>query len=214
MLKPRVSAFLVLGFLMSTMLLTGAAPAAAAEKDLKVAIFAGGCFWCVESDFDAVPGVVRTTSGYIGGFTPNPTYKQVTSKDTGHYEAVQIHYDPKRISYKMLVGILWRSVDPTDDGGQFCDRGDSYKTAVFATSPEQKRIAEESKREIEESGTLKDPIVTAILEAAPFFPAEEYHQNFYKKNPVRYKFYRYRCGRDARVEALWGKEAHRGIAKH
>ncbi len=214
MLKLRKNPLIVLGILLSATWLSGPSAAETAEKDLKIAIFAGGCFWCVESDFDTVPGVVRTTSGYTGGFTPNPTYKQVTSKNTGHYEAVRIHYDPKRISYKLLVDILWRSVDPTDDGGQFCDRGDSYKTAIFATSAEQKRIAQETKQEIEKSGVLKKPIVTAIVDAGPFFPAEDYHQNFYKKSPVRYKFYRYRCGRDARVEALWGKEAHRGITKH
>lgn len=214
MLKERVNALLAAALFVSALTFGGFAAAEIAEKDLKVAIFAGGCFWCVESDFDAVPGVVRTTSGYTGGITPNPTYQQVTSKETGHYEAVQIHYDPKKVSYKTLVDILWRSVDPTDDGGQFCDRGQSYKTAIFATSPEQKRIAEESKREIEDSGVLKRPIVTPVLDASPFFPAEDYHQNYYKKNPVRYKFYRYRCGRDERIQALWGTEAHRGIAKH
>jgi peptide-methionine (S)-S-oxide reductase len=214
MLKPRTNVLLALGLLLSATLSGGLTHAKTAENGLEIAIFAGGCFWCVESDFDNVPGVMETISGYTGGFTPNPTYKQVSKDNTGHYEAVRIIYDPKKVTYKTLVEILWRSVDPTDDGGQFCDRGNSYKTAIFATSPEQKRIAEASKREIDDSGVLKKPIVTAIADAGPFFPAEEYHQNFYKKSPVRYRFYRLRCGRDGRVEALWGKDAHRGIAKH
>jgi peptide-methionine (S)-S-oxide reductase len=214
MLKRCSGAVIALGFLIFATLATGLSPAAAAEKGSAVAIFAGGCFWCVESDFDNVPGVVRTISGYTGGITPNPTYKQVSAEKTGHREAVQIYYDPKKVSYETLVDILWRSIDPTDGGGQFCDRGESYTTAIFATTPEQKCIAEESKVRLEASGILKDPIATMIEDAGPFFPAEDYHQNFYKESPVRYKFYRYRCGRDARVQALWGKDAHRGIAKH
>ncbi len=186
----------------------------ATEKDLQVATFAGGCFWCVESDFDSVPGVVRTISGYTGGLLINPSYEQVTAGGSGHREAVQIFYDPKKVTYAMLLEIFWRSVDPTDDGGQFCDRGESYKTAIFANSPEQKRLAEESKRRLQESAVLSRPIVTAIETAGPFYAAEAYHQNYYKKNPIRYKVYRFGCGRDARIEELWGEEAHRGIAKH
>ncbi|NKB54787.1 MAG: peptide-methionine (S)-S-oxide reductase MsrA [Alphaproteobacteria bacterium] len=204
----------VLGLLLSALSATAFAQAGTSEKDLKTAIFAGGCFWCVESDFDNVPGVVRTISGYTGGITPNPTYKQVSADNTGHREAVQITYDPKKVSCAALVDILFHSVDPTDGGGQFCDRGESYKTAIFATSAEQKRIAQETKHTLQESKILKDPIVTTIEDAGPFFPAEDYHQDYYKKNPVRYRFYRHRCGRDGRVEALWGKDAHRGIAKH
>ena len=186
----------------------------AAEDGLEVATFAGGCFWCVESDFDQVPGVVRTISGYTGGTLPDPTYKRVTAGGTGHREAVQIFYDPKRVSYAALVEIFWRSVDPTDGGGQFCDRGESYETAIFANSPEQKRLAEESKQALEMSAVLDRPIVTPIELAGPFYPAEGYHQDYYEKNPIRYNFYRYRCGRDDRIEDLWGAEAFRGIADH
>ena len=186
----------------------------AAEDDLQVAIFAGGCFWCVESDFDNVPGVVRTISGYTGGTRVNPTYDQVTAGGTGHREAVQIFYEPSKVTYAMLLEIFWRSVDPTDDGGQFCDRGESYKTAIFATSPEQERLANESKRKLQLANVLNQPIVTPIEAAAPFYPAENYHQDFYTKSPLRYNFYRFSCGRDARIKELWGEEAHRGITKH
>ena len=186
----------------------------AAEEDLEVAVFAGGCFWCVESDFDAVPGVKRTISGYTGGLLINPSYQQVTAGGTGHREAVQIYYDPKQVSYETLLDVFWRSVDPTDDGGQFCDRGQSYETAIFATSPEQKRLAEESKRMLERTMVLEQPIVTPIETAGTFYPAEDYHQDYYKKSPIRYKFYRYSCGRDARVKELWGEAAHRGIPEH
>jgi len=181
---------------------------------LHVATFAGGCFWCVESDFDSVAGVVRTVSGYTGGHVENPTYKQVSSDTTGHREAVQIYYDPQRVTYADLLGIFWRSVDPTDPGGQFCDRGKSYTTAVFVDSARQRRLAEASKRTIEQSGVLTQPVVTTIETAGAFYPAEDYHQDYYNKNPLRYRFYRFSCGRDSRIETLWGEEAHRGIAKH
>ena len=220
--KRRLSAVLAVALLLSAGLFLGAAPtsraaeapaeARAGEDGLEVATFAGGCFWCVESDFDKVPGVVRTISGYTGGALPNPTYKQVSAGGTGHLEAVQIFYDSKRVAYEMLVEIFWRSVDPTDGGGQFCDRGESYETAIFANSPEQKRQAETSKGALGRSGVLKQPIATPIEIAGPFYPAEDYHQDYYKRNPLRYKFYRYRCGRDARVEELWGEDAYRGIA--
>lgn len=178
------------------------------------AIFAGGCFWCVESDFDHVPGVLRTISGYTGGTVKNPSYEQVGAGGTGHLESVEIYFDPKKVSYEQLVDVFWHSVDPTDDLGQFCDQGPTYKTAIFATSPEQKRIAEASKKKLAESGVLKRPIVTVIRTAGPFYRAEDYHQNYYKTHPLRYKFYRYSCGRDARLRELWGKDAHRGIADH
>lgn len=177
------------------------------------AIFAGGCFWCVESDFDHVPGVVATTSGYSGGHVTNPTYKQVTYEDTGHREVVQITYDPKQVSFAELLDVFWRSVDPTDAGGQFCDRGHSYSTAVYATSPEQLETAQASKAALDASGVLGKPIVTEIAMAGPFWPAEDYHQDYYTKSPVKYQFYRWNCGRDRRVEELWGDEAHRGIVK-
>ena len=187
------------------------APAAKGEE---IATFAGGCFWCVESDFDSVPGVLRTLSGYTGGALIDPTYKLVTAGGSGHLEAVRIFFDPKKVSYRALLEIFWRSVDPTDDGGQFCDRGESYKTAIFANTAEQKRLAEASKRGLERSGVLKQPIVTPILTAGPFYPAEDYHQDFYRKSALRYKIYRYGCGRDARIRKLWGKEAFRGITLH
>ncbi len=167
----------------------------------------------MEADFDSVSGVVRTLSGYSGGVLTDPTYKQVTAGGTGHLEAVQIFYDPKKVTYATLLEIFWRSVDPTDDGGQFCDRGESYKTAIFATSPEQKRLAEDSKRKLQLSSVLNQPVVTPIEAAGPFYAAEDYHQNYYRKNPLRYKLYRYGCGRDARIRYLWGQDAFRGIAK-
>jgi peptide-methionine (S)-S-oxide reductase len=188
--------------------------APAAPNGHEIATFAGGCFWCVESDFDNVPGVVRTVSGYTGGALVNPKYNQVSAGGTGHREAVQIYYDPKKANYATLLEIFWRSVDPTDDGGQFCDRGESYETAIFAGSPEQKRLAEASKHALEKSAVLDQPIVTPIEMAGPFYPAEDYHQDYYKKNPLRYKLYRFSCGRDSRIKELWGEDAHRGIATH
>ncbi|MGI9406017.1 MAG: peptide-methionine (S)-S-oxide reductase MsrA [Hyphomicrobiaceae bacterium] len=178
------------------------------------AIFAGGCFWCVESDFDKVPGVLSTTSGYIGGTTKNPTYKTVTYGSTGHREAVKIVFDPKTITYIKLLDIYWRSVDPTDGGGQFCDRGESYETEIFATSDEQLRIAMESKKALTEAKRLPAPIVTPIRRAGVFTDAEGYHQDYHTKSPLKYKVYRYRCGRDARVQQVWGEEAHAGIGTH
>lgn len=175
------------------------------------AIFAGGCFWCVESDFDKVPGVVRTISGYTGGNVENPTYKRVSAGGTGHREAVQIVYDPQTVSYEELLHVFWRSVDPTDAGGQFCDRGESYETAIFTSTEEERRLAEASKKQIEGSGGLGKAIVTPIEALGVFYPAEEYHQDYYSKNPLRYRYYRYSCGRDARVEELWGESAHSGI---
>tara|TARA_A100001037_G_scaffold124275_1_gene112848 strand:- start:385 stop:1032 length:648 start_codon:yes stop_codon:yes gene_type:complete len=211
---PQVlSRFVLLGVLFSfaVLPLSTASVSIAAEGDHEVATFAGGCFWCMESDFDKVPGVVGTVSGYTGGDLKNPKYGQITSGGTGHREAVQITFDPKKVSYEMLLDIFWRNVDPTDGGGQFCDRGESYTTAIFANSPEQRRQAEESKRALEGSGVLGRPIVTPIEDAGTFYPAEDYHQDYYRINPMRYTMYRYGCGRDLRIKALWGKEAHRGI---
>ena len=180
----------------------------------EVAIFAGGCFWCVESDFDKVPGVLETISGYTGGHTVNPTYKEVSYKKTGHYEAVKVIFDPKKVSYKELVHIYWRTVDPTDKGGQFCDRGASYKTAIFPLNDAQKQIAQASKTDEQTKGRLKGRIVTPIIMAKPFYQAEGYHQNYYQTNPLRYKYYRYSCGRDQAIKALWGPEAHEGLSVH
>lgn len=184
---------------------------ATSAKTQEVAIFAGGCFWCVESDFDSVPGVLETVSGYTGSAFKNPTYRTVSAGGTGHLEAVKITFDPAKVSYKRLLHIFWRSVDPTDAGGQFCDRGESYKTAIYATTKKQLKIAKASKAELMKSKTFSAPLVTPIHSASTFYPAEGYHQNYYKKNPVRYKFYRYSCGRDGRVERLWGDQAHDGI---
>jgi len=183
------------------------------QSEKEIATFAGGCFWCVESDFDQVPGVIRTISGYTGGTLANPSYKQVVSGGTGHVEAVQIVYDPNVISFETLLDVFWHSVDPTDEHGQFCDRGESYITGVFANSLEQKRLAEFSKQELAESGTLEKPVATLIKMAGPFYPAEDYHQDYYKKSPIRYELYRFRCGRDRRLRNIWGEEAHLGITK-
>ena len=215
MTRKRLPAVLVVALVLSAGLSLGAASlSGAAEDGLEVATFAGGCFWCVEADFDAVPGVVRTVSGYTGGTLADPTYKRVSAGGTGHREAVQIFYDPKRVAYPALVEIFWRSVDPTDGGGQFCDRGQSYETAIFANSLEQKQQAEASKDALQRSRVLGRPVVTPIEVAGPFYPAEDYHQDYYHKNPLRYGLYRYSCRRDARVEELWGEDAYRGIATH
>ena len=183
-----------------------------AQQAPKTAIFAGGCFWCVESDFDHVPGVLETVSGYSGGSTTdNVTYKNHSA--AGHREVVRITYDSNKVSYDKLLDIFWRSVDPTDGGGQFCDRGHSYTTAIYTLDDEQAKIAEASKKALEESGKLGAPIATEISPAAAFFAAEDYHQDYYNKNPIRYTYYRFACGRDARIEELWGDEAMMGIEK-
>ena len=182
---------------------TAASPVPAAG--LAKATFAGGCFWCMEGPFDRIPGVVSTTSGYTGGNVKNPSYELVSSGTTGHAESVEVAYDPTKVTYAQLLDVYWHNVDPTDGGGQFCDRGTQYRTAIFYHDEEQKRLAEESKRAIEAAGTLKKPIVTQIVSASPFYPAEDYHQDFYKKNPVRYRFYRFNCGRDQRLKQLWGE---------
>lgn len=171
------------------------------------ATFAGGCFWCMEPPFDKLDGVIFTTSGYSGGHQVNPTYEQVSAGGTGHAEAVQIVYDPGRISYEKLLEVFWRNVDPTTRDGQFCDHGQQYRTAIFYHNDKQRELAERSKEALDKTKPFKEPIVTEITPASVFYPAEEYHQDFYKKNPLRYKFYRYNCGRDQRLEQLWG-DAH------
>ena len=176
------------------------------QKDgLSATVFAGGCFWCVESDFDKLDGVVDTLSGYTGGRADNPTYGDVTSGGTGHYEAVRITYDPAKVSYETLVTYFFRLVDPTDPDGQFCDRGSSYRTAIFAANAEEREIAERLKAEA--AAELSAEVVTPVLDTGPFYPAEDYHQDYYVKNPVRYKYYRFACGRDRRVQSLWGDGA-------
>ncbi len=176
------------------------------DTKYKTATFAGGCFWCVESDFEKVDGVIEAVSGYTGGDEPNPTYKQVSAGGTGHTEAIQVTYDPDKITYKELLDILWRHMDPTDTGGQFVDRGSQYRPAIFYHNEEQKRIAEESRAELEKSGRFSKPIATEIVPLTKFFPAEEYHQDYYSKNPLRYKMYRYGSGRDQFLESKWGDE--------
>ena len=168
------------------------------------ATFAGGCFWCMEPPFDKLDGVISTTSGYSGGHQVNPTYEQVSAGGTGHTESVQIVYDPKRISYEELLKVFWRNIDPTTRDAQFCDHGQQYRTAIFYHDDKQRELAERSKEVLDKTKPFKDPVVTEITPASVFYPAEDYHQDFYKKNPVRYKFYRYNCGRDQRLEQLWG----------
>jgi len=170
-----------------------------------VATFAGGCFWCVEEAFDKVEGVLSTTSGYIGGHVPNPTYEQVSRGNTGHAEAVQVEYDPDVVTYEMLLDVFWRNIDPVDGGGQFCDRGDQYRSAIFYHDEQQRELAERSKQALEKSGALPGKIVTEIVAATEFYPAEDYHQDYYKRNALRYNFYKFTCGRPARLEELWGK---------
>lgn len=184
----------------------GSAPAAsaAATGEYRTAIFAGGCFWCMEPPYDELDGVISTTSGYTDGQTPNPSYEAVSAGRTGHTEAVQVVYDPKRVSYERLVEVFWRNVDPTDAVGQFCDRGSQYRTGVYVADDEQRRIAEQSKAALMEKRPFKAPIVTPIVAASTFYPAEEYHQDYYLKNPIRYKYYRNGCGRDRRLNQLWG----------
>jgi len=185
------------------LLISASTVGAAEEPELAKATFAGGCFWCMEPPFDELEGVVSTTSGYTGGTVRNPSYDQVSYGGTGHLEAVEVAYDPAKISYERLLEVFWRNIDPTDGKGQFCDRGEQYGTAVFFHDEDQRRLAEESKRKLVDSGLLKKPITTPIRPAAAFYAAEEYHQDYYEKNPFRYKFYRSRCGRDRVLEKLW-----------
>ena len=195
-------------------MLSAATVAAEAAPTEAVATFAGGCFWCTESDFEKVPGVTSAISGYIGGRVDNPTYEQVSDGGTGHAEAVQVRFDPAKVSYAQLLKVYWHSVDPTVKDRQFCDVGNQYRTAIFTGDAEQKKLAENTKAEVAKQ--LGVPIHTEIVDAGPrlaagqpsirFYPAEDYHQDYYKKNPVRYKFYRANCGRDARLEKIWGKK--------
>ena len=191
---------LVLGVALAA---TAAEPVAKAQTTA-TAVFAGGCFWCMVHPFDELPGVVSVTSGYTGGHKVNPTYHKVSAGDTGHVEAVQIVFDPKKTGYEKLLEVFWRNVDPLDNGGQFCDRGNTYTSAIFYQNEEQKKLAEQSMTAIEKK--LGKAVVTMIRPAATFYAAEDYHQDYYKKNPLRYKYYRYSCGRDQRLEELWGRK--------
>lgn len=175
---------------------------------LETATFAGGCFWCMEGPFDVLEGVVSTTSGYTGGAVPDPNYEQVSAGGTGHAESVQVTYDPQRVSYEKLLEVFWHNIDPTVINQQFCDHGNQYRTAIFYHNDAQKQAAEASVTALAQSKPFKDPIKTELSQAATFYPAEDYHQDYYKKNPVRYKFYRYNCGRDQRLTELWGSAGH------
>jgi peptide-methionine (S)-S-oxide reductase len=186
-------------------LLAAVVGSAAAQEKTARAIFAGGCFWCVEADFDKVPGVLSTTSGYIGGTVANPTYHQVSAGGTGHAEAVEVAYDPAKVTYAKLLDAFWHSIDPLAKDKQFCDAGDQYRTAIFYLDDEQKKLAEETKKKVEAKFAPRT-VYTEIVKAGAFYKAEEYHQDYYKKNEARYKFYRWNCGRDQRLEQLWGKK--------
>lgn len=175
------------------------------EANSAFAIFAGGCFWCMEPPYDKLEGVLSTVSGYIGGSAEDATYDRVSSGRTDHYEAIRVEYDPARIDYQTLLVVFWRNVDPFDSRGQFCDKGPQYRTGIFPLTDEQRVLAEQSKQTLISQAAGRAEIVTEILPAAEFYPAETYHQDYYKKNPSRYKFYRWNCGRDRRLEQIWGK---------
>lgn len=172
-----------------------------------VATFAGGCFWCMQPPFEHLNGVLSTTVGYTGGHTKNPTYQEVSAGGTGHAESIQIVYDPGTISYQTLLDVFWHNVDPVTPNAQFCDHGDQYRTAIFYHDDTQRRLAEESKQRLDAAQRLPGPIVTQIVPASEFYPAEEYHQKYHEKNPVRYRYYRWNCGRDQRLKQLWGDAA-------
>jgi len=192
-------------FIAACVLAAALGSAAAQAPKTETAIFAGGCFWCVEADFDKVAGVISTTSGYINGTVKNPTYQQVSAGGTGHAEAVEIVYDPAKVTYAKLLDVFWRNIDPLVKDKQFCDTGDQYRTAIFYLNDEQKKLAEETKKQVEAKFTPRT-VYTQIVKAGEFYKAEEYHQDYYKKNEQRYKFYRWNCGRDQRLEQLWGKK--------
>jgi peptide-methionine (S)-S-oxide reductase len=197
------------GRIFAALLLVAGACAATPVQPTTVAparaTFAGGCFWCMQGPFDRLDGVISTTAGYTGGSKKNPTYHEVSSGETGHAESVQVVYDPKRVSYEKLLDVFWHNIDPTVKDRQFCDVGTQYRSAIFYLTPEQKRLAEASKAALEKSKPFKGEIYTQIVPAGEFWPAEDYHQDYYKKNPVRYQFYRSGCGRDAKLEEIWGK---------
>jgi peptide-methionine (S)-S-oxide reductase len=214
MLKHALNSALLLVALTIVAALASAAPSppatskpAASSTQLKKATFAGGCFWCMEPPYEGLPGVVSVTSGYTGGNKVNPTYEEVSTGGTGHAEAVQIVYDPRKVSYQQLLERFWRNIDPTVRDRQFCDVGNQYRSGIFYHDEEQRRLALESKQEVERAKRFREPVVTVIVAATQFYPAEEYHQDYYKKNPIRYKFYRTNCGRDKRLKELWGKDA-------
>lgn len=199
---------LLMGFALTVMLLFAAPLAQASSvsnESVEEAMFAGGCFWCMEHAFDEVDGVIDTISGYAGGHVEHPDYHAVSSGTTGHVETVLVRFDPKRVSYAQLLDVFWHNIDPTQANGQFCDHGPQYRSVIFYRDAAQKRQAEASLNQLQESGILDAPIVTEIREATPFYPAEAYHQDYHHRNPLRYKYYRYLCGRDQRLKQLWGK---------
>jgi peptide-methionine (S)-S-oxide reductase len=198
---------IALSAVLSFGLLASAAGQGSEPQRTAIATFAGGCFWCVEADFDKVDGVISTTSGYTGGRTVNPTYEQVSHGGTGHAEAVEIVYDPAKVSYQKLLDVFWHNIDPITANRQFCDTGTQYRSAIFYHDGNQRRLAEQSKAALERKKRFAKPIVTEIVPASTFYPAEEYHQHYYAKNPLRYKYYRYGCGRDQRLRELWGPAA-------
>ncbi len=195
---------MILGVALTVGALGLSGQAGAATSSLANATFAGGCFWCMEEVFEGVEGVVSVVSGYTGGRKANPTYEEVSDGWTGHAEAIELQFDPAKVSYGRLLEVFWQNVDPTTPDRQFCDRGHQYRTAVFYHDQEQRRLVEESQWNIEQTKRFEEPIVTEIVAASTFYPAEEYHQDFYKKNPIRYKFYKFNCGRTQRLEDLWG----------
>ncbi|MFC6632795.1 peptide-methionine (S)-S-oxide reductase MsrA [Microbulbifer taiwanensis] len=185
------------------LLLAAAAGSAQESQNIRTAVFAGGCFWCMEPPYDKLDGVLETSSGYSGGHVKNPSYEQVSAGGTGHAEVVQVTYDADKVSYSQLLEVFWRNVDPLDGGGQFCDRGDQYRSAIFYGNAEEKKLAEASRKRV--AVQLGKKIATEISPASIFYPAERNHQDYYQRNPVRYNFYRYRCGRDQRLEEVWGE---------
>ena len=217
--KPRVSLWVALAFILALIAwwelatprtsapVTPQAAALAQPAGSEVAVLAGGCFWCTEADFDKLPGVLSTTSGYTGGKTANPTYAEVSSHATGHAEAVRVVFDPKQVSYAQLLAHYWKTIDPTVKDRQFCDMGTPYRTAIFAATPEQLQLAKDSLAALVQSKPFAEPVVTQIVMLDDFYPAEAEHQNYHQNNPVRYNYYRTSCGRDARLKQLWGTQA-------
>lgn len=216
MLRKLPIFLLLLAFMLTLGLFTVLEKAPlAAEKQMsdepvnsERAIFAGGCFWCMESPFEKIPGVIEVLSGYTGGEKLNPTYKEVSAGGTGHTEAVEVLYDPQQVSYAELLDVFWMQINPTDAGGQFVDRGTQYRSGIYPLNSEQQRLAEASKQLLAQSGRFAQPIITEIVAAGKFYPAEEYHQDYYKKNPIRYKYYRYGSGRDKFLDQVWGNDRH------
>ena len=209
-MRTTISAIvaLVAGLTAGTLMMAGGALAAqGAPAAQQKATFAGGCFWCMEQPYDELPGVISVTSGYTGGQKKNPSYEEVSAGGTGHAEAVQVVYDPSKVSYEKLLDIFWHNIDPTVKDRQFCDKGNQYRSGIFYHDEEQRRVALQSKKALEAGKPFKEPIVTEIVAASAFYPAEQYHQKYYKKNPIRYKYYRTTCGRDKRLRELWGSAA-------